>query len=108
MFRGENVAAILPGKLLARIKRHFKRRIVRLHQNIGRNHSFSELGMFVAQSRVLMSTHVVPGPTVESSLLYVRDVVGHEVVAQAITLIDRPPKLTSLGIDGNSDRVAYS
>ena len=34
-----------------------------------------------------------------------RDVVGHQIIAQPISFVHRTPELASLGIDGNADRV---
>ena len=57
-------------------------------------------------TRILIASHVEPGPAVESSLLHVRDVVRHQVVAQPVALVHGGPKLAGLWRDGDAHRVA--
>src|SRR6266436_9717206 len=64
--------------------------------------------MLPGMPRILMPTHVPPWPPVESALLHMGDVVGHQVVAEAVTLIHRAPQVSPIGIDGQSDSVANS
>ena len=49
---------------------------------------------------------VVPGPAVEAPFLDVRDVVGHEVVAERVALVDRRPELARLRVGRQADGVA--
>src|SRR5258706_2241637 len=58
--------------------------------------------MFALAPRVLMPAEIPPGPAVEPAFLYVRDVVGDEVVAQRVALIYRTPQLAGLRTHCNS------
>src|ERR1700722_5232398 len=59
--------------------------------------------------RVLMRADIPPGPAVESAFLHVGDVVGDQVVAESVALVDRTPELAGLGIDRDSSaRIADS
>src|SRR6266496_3234935 len=58
--------------------------------------------MLALMPRVLVRSHVPPGPAVESAFLHVGDVVGNQVVAQRVALVDGTPQLAGLGMDGNS------
>ena len=49
-----------------------------------------------------MAAHVPPRPAVEAAFLHVGDVIGNQVVAQRVALVDRTPQLAGLGIDGES------
>src|ERR1700722_2748835 len=62
--------------------------------------------MLTLVPRILMSTHVPPGPAIKAAFLHMRNVVGDQVVTQAVALIDRRPQFASLWIDCESHRVA--
>ncbi len=65
-----------------------------------------QLGVLADVARVLVAAHVPPRPAVEAAFLHVGDVVGDEVVAEAIALIGRAPQLAGDGVDGFADAVA--
>src|SRR5580704_17145705 len=72
---------------------------MRLQQYVWNNNLISQLWMLALMARILMAADVPPGPAIEAAYLHVGDVVGHEVVSQAVALIDRAPQLTGLGIE---------
>src|SRR5271156_1275271 len=43
--------------------------------------------------RILVAAHVPPRPAVKAALLYVRDVVRYQVVAQPVALVHGTPQL---------------
>src|SRR5579871_3064621 len=96
----KGIAAILFRKLLAFIEGHFQRSKVRLQDHIGGDDLVLELRMFSLMARIGVAAHVIPGPAVEASVLHMRDVVGHQVIAQPVALIDRAPQLARLWING--------
>src|SRR5258706_6421288 len=58
--------------------------------------------MLALVPRVLMPAEIPPGPAVEPAFQHVRDVIGHEVVAQRVALIYRTPQLAGLRTHCNS------
>ena len=62
--------------------------------------------MFAVVPWVRMSADVEPRPAVEAAVLDMRDVVGHEIVAERVALVDRYPDLTGRRMDGQAVRVA--
>ena len=50
-------------------------------------------------ARILVAAGVIPGPPVESAFFYRRHVVGHEVIAERIALVDGAPQVAGLRID---------
>src|ERR1700733_2750722 len=61
--------------------------------------------MLAGVPRVLMGADVPPGPAVKAAFTHRGDVVGYQVVAQAVALIDGAPQLPVVGIDGDAGRV---
>ena len=72
----------------------------------GTMHLVLELGMLALVPRVLVGAEVVPGPAIEAPFLDMGDVVGDQVVAQAVALVDRGPELAGLRMDRQADGVA--
>src|ERR1700733_13911939 len=62
--------------------------------------------MLAGVPRVLMGADVPPGPAVKAAFAHRGDVVGYQVVAQAVALIDSAPQLPAVGIDGQTRGVA--
>src|SRR5256886_2985057 len=62
--------------------------------------------MLAGVTRILMTAHVPPRPTVKSAVLHMRDVVRHEIVAQRVAFIDGAPQLTSFRVEGKADTIA--
>ena len=57
---------------------------------------------------VVIAADVEPGPAVETAALDVGDVIGNQVIAVGIALIDRGPQLAGFRIDRQADGVANS
>ena len=93
-------------ELLAGVEGHAERRRVRLDEHVGHDHLVLQLGVLALVARVLVGAEVIPGPAVEAAFLDVGDVVGHQVVAQRVALVDRGPELAGLGVDRQADGVA--
>src|SRR5882762_6669042 len=83
MFGGEYIAPVFCRKLLAIIKRHLQRRIVRMQEHIWNDDFAVQVGTFARVSRVLVSACVPPWPPVKSAVLHVGDVIRNQVVASA-------------------------
>src|SRR5437660_12495963 len=64
--------------------------------------------MLALVARILVSSNVVPGPTVEASVLNVGNVIGREIVAEFIALINGGPEFAGLWVDGNINWIAYT
>ncbi len=58
------------------------------------------------EAGVGVGADVVPGPAVEAVFLDGGDVVGDEVVAEVVALVDGAPELAGDGVDGLADAVA--
>src|SRR5260370_18345069 len=89
-----------------RVKGHSERGHVRLNQDIGGNDFGLELRMGAHKARVLMTSHIEPGPTVEAAFLHRRHIVRNEIVAQSVTLVSGAPELTRDSVDRLADAVA--
>src|SRR6185503_16257030 len=57
---------------------------------------------------IVIAADVKPGPAVKAAALDVGDVIGNQVVAVGITLINRGPQLAGVRMDGQTDRVTNS
>src|SRR5512146_1961963 len=77
-----------------------------LDEDVGGQHLRAEVGMLVAEARILVLADVVPGPAVEAAIFYMGDVVGNEIVAEAVALVDGGPEFAGFGVDGDADGVA--
>src|ERR1700722_313376 len=58
--------------------------------------------MLALQSRILIASHVPPRPTIESAIFDVRNVIGHQIVAEAVAFVYRTPQLAGLGVEGQA------
>src|SRR5262249_20131526 len=103
---GKDTALVLSRKLIARIERHSKRGRMRLDQNIRYRDLALEVAALALVTRVFVGTKVVPGPAVERAFAHTRDVIGHESVAKAVTLVGGAPHLVGCRIDCEADAVA--
>src|SRR5208282_5185923 len=79
---------------------------MRLQEHIGDEHFVLQLRMVTHVARVLVRSDVKPRPTVESALRDSRDVIGREVIAELIALVDGCPEIAGPGIDGEANRIA--
>ena len=102
----EGVVVVLGREFVAVVEREVERGHVRLQEHVGDDHLVFQFGMLAGVARVLMRAEVVPRPAIEAAFGDVRDVVGHQVVAQFIPFVDRGPQLAGLGIRGQADGVA--
>ena len=62
--------------------------------------------MFALLARILVPAHVEPWPAVKPARLYMRDVIRHQIVAEAVALVHRGPQFARGGIRRNAHRVA--
>src|ERR1700720_2072901 len=109
VFGGKDIAAIFGGKLGAFIEGDFEGSIVGLEKDIGDNRLVFQFRMPAVVTRILMTADVPPRPAVETSVLDMGDVVGDEVVSQAVAFVDGAPQFVGFGIDGKAAaRVADS
>src|SRR6202035_3785408 len=79
---------------------------MRLQENVRRENRGLELGVFADMTWILMGAHVEPGPTVKATWFEVSDVVGNQIVSQAVPFIGGTPEFASCGIDGFTDAVS--
>jgi hypothetical protein len=91
MLGGENVSLVFCRELLALVECHLQRSVVRLQQHVGHNDFVLQFGMLAFVSWILMAPDVPPRPAVETAWLHMRDVVGHQIVAEGIAFIHRTP-----------------
>src|SRR5438445_240090 len=54
---------------------------------------------------VLVRAYVPPRPAIKSAFLDVGDVIGHQIVAECVTFVDRAPEFSGLRIDGQASAV---
>src|SRR5579859_4266295 len=84
VFGGENIAAIFRGKLSAFIEGQLERSVVGLEENVGDDCLVFQFRMLAVVPRILMAADVPPGPAIEASFLDMSNVIGDEIVAQAV------------------------
>ena len=78
---------------------------MRLDEHVRGDHLVLQLRVFPDVPRILRAAHVEPRPSVKPAVLHVRDVVGHQIVAEVIALVDGHPELTRLRMEGKADGV---
>ena len=106
VFGGEDVALVLGGELGAVVKGHFQRGVVGLEEDVGVDEFGLQLGVGAGVAGILVAADVPPGPAVEAAGFDVGDVVGDEVVAECVALVDGAPEFAGDGVDGEADGVA--
>src|SRR5262249_11738581 len=89
---GKGITAILRRKIVAVIEGEPERSRVRLNEHIEYGDLVLQIRPLFALPRLLVGTEIVPWPAVEGVLLYPRDIVGHEIVTQAVALVGRAPR----------------
>ena len=97
--RDERVAFIFGGKLIRRIEGDSERRRMRLNENVGRRDVVRQIGPLVLVARVLMIAEIVPGPAIEGALRHMRRIVGRQVVAKPVALVDGAPERARSGLN---------
>jgi hypothetical protein len=97
---------VLGGKLVRLIESDAERRRMRLNENIGRRDPVREIGALGLVARVLMSAKIVPRPTIEGARRDMRCIVRRQVVAEAVTLVDRAPGVAGSRLDCEARTIA--
>ena len=72
---------------------------MRLNENVGRRDGVRQVGSLVLVARVLMIAKIVPRPAIESALRDMRYVVGRQVVAEFVALVDGAPEGARSGLN---------
>ena len=107
---GERVPAIFRGKgrhaVGGGVKSHFQRGRVRLQQHVGNDGLAGQVRALAGMAGIFVVAHVIPGPAVESALLHARDVIRHQIVAQAVALIGGDPQIARVRIHRQPHAVA--
>ena len=65
-----------------------------------------EIGPLVLVARVLMIAEIVPGPAIERALRDRRRIVGRQVVAESVALVDGAPERAGSGLDRKARTIA--
>ena len=99
MQRDEGVALVVGGELVRAIKGDGERRGMRLNENVRRRDGVREIGPLVLVARILIVAEIVPGPAIEGALRYMGYVVGRQVVAESVALVDRAPEGARSGLN---------
>ena len=79
---------------------------MRLDENVGRRDAFREIRPLVLVARVLVVAEIVPGPAIEGALRDVRRVVGRQIVAESVALVDGAPERASSRLDRKARAIA--
>ena len=79
---------------------------MRLDQHVGNGDLALEVGACARVPRVLIVADVEPGPAVERALPHPRDVVRHQIVAEAVALVGRAIEIAGRGMNGEADAIA--
>src|SRR6266702_7087475 len=103
---GEDAALVFGRELVAGVDHHPERGRMRLDQNVGHSDLVLEVGPRSPVARVLVGADVIPGPAVEGAFAHAGDVVGREIIAEAIALVGRAPKLAGHRVHRHADAIA--
>src|SRR6202022_222234 len=104
----EGVACILRRKHRAAVESHLQRRRMWLEDHVGHRHLAREVGPLPLAPRILVVSEIPPGPPIERALLHAGDIVGNQIVAEAVALVRRAPELARGRVDGNAHAVAQA
>src|ERR1022692_4812869 len=108
MFACEQIAAVFRWELRPVVEGQPERGTVRLQQNVGDYYRIDGLvggpGQF--RSWIFVLADIEPGPAIEAVFLNRRDVIGDEIVAQVVALVDGAPDFTGRRVNAQANRVA--
>ena len=79
---------------------------MRLNEHVGRRDAPREIRPLVLVARVLMIAEIVPGPAIEGALRHTRRVVGRQIVAQPVALVDGAPERARCGLNRKARTIA--
>src|ERR1700683_2033163 len=65
-----------------------------------------EIGTLATMTWILVGADVIPGPSVERAVAHAGDVVGRNVVPEAVALVGRAPHRAVNGFNRHADAVA--
>src|SRR6202011_2530138 len=83
-----------------------KRRRVRLDQNIGNRGFPLQIRTLAGMPRIFVAANVEPGPAVERTLAHPGDVVRHQLVSHAVTLVGRAIDVAGCGMNRETYAIA--
>src|ERR1039458_4653115 len=108
MFAREQITAVFRRELRPVVEGEAERGTVRLQQNVGDDYRIDGLvgGPGQLRSRIFVLADIEPGPAVEAVFLNRRDVIGDEIVAQVVALVNRAPDFTRRRVNAQANRVA--
>src|SRR6188768_3518728 len=92
MKRDESAVAVAKRKLFSGVERESDGSRVSRYKNIRHNRFFDEVRHRADIAGIIMLPDVRVGPAIESTLTHSREVVGHEIIAEQIALIDDSPQ----------------
>ena len=110
---GEGVAAVLGGEGggalgVQGVEGHLEGGGVGLDEDVGWGDVGGEVGAFAGVAGVFVGAEVEPGPAVEGVFADAGDVVGGEVVAEAVAFVGGAPEVVGEGVGGHADAVAQA
>src|SRR5712671_2736167 len=101
----EDVAAIFGGKLHTIVEGHLHRSRMRLHQDVRHCYPAAQSRLLPRVAGILVGADVEPRPAIEGAFAYPSQKIGRELVAEAVTLVDRAPEVTLPGLHRHPDTV---
>src|SRR4051794_33927710 len=106
VLRGESVAAVFVWKCAGIVKGQPKRGRMRLYQDIRNRHFAVEIGTLTGVAGVFVLPDIEPRPAIERSFPHPRDVVRHQIIAHAVTLVGRAIWIPGCGMDRRADAIS--
>src|SRR5260370_1347702 len=79
---------------------------MRLEQQIGRDRRFDLVRRELRESGLRVLTNIGVGPAVEPALLDADQIIGGQIVAEPVALLNHRPELAGLRVEGERGRVA--
>src|SRR6266446_2174804 len=79
-----------------------------LDEHVGYGDLMLEIGPLACMPGVLIAADIEPRPSIERIFADPRDVVGHQIVAEAVALVGGAPRRAALRLDCEADAIADS
>src|SRR5262249_46273771 len=79
---------------------------MRLHQYIRYQHPAAQSRLLTRMAGIFIGTDVEPWPAIEGPVAHSGQIIGRQIVAEAVALVDRTPEVTGARLHCHTDAVA--
>src|SRR5690349_3889952 len=79
---------------------------MRLRQYFRYDHPAAQISVLTRMPGIFIGTDVEPWPAIEGPVTHSGQIIGRQIVAQAVALVDRTPEIAGAGLHCHGDAVA--